>query len=251
VRRDAPRKEAGELYKKGDVIGGKYEVHGTLGKGGFGVVYLAYDRELEEVSALKTVRGELLADAAAREAFKKEALLWVNLEEHPFILAARWVMEASGRLFVAMDYVAPDAYGRVNLADHLALAGGPLDAGQTLKWAVQFCLGMEHAQARGIKCHRDIKPANMLITQEGTLKISDFGLATAAEVAWHGTGGRGRSLVTHGLEGGFGLSLMQNGGNGRCGTPGYMAPEVYRGEGADMPSDLYSFGLVLWQMASL
>jgi tetratricopeptide (TPR) repeat protein len=245
-----PQHKGNELYKRGDVIGGKYEIHGTLGEGGFGVVYLVYDRQLKEVNALKTVRGELLADAAAREAFKKEALLWVNLEEHPFILAARWVMEVSGRLFVAMDYVAPDAYGRMNLADHLARADGPLDAGQTLKWALQFCLGMEHAQARGIKCHRDIKPANMLITQDGTLKISDFGLATAAEVAWRGTGGRVRSLVTRGPEGSFGLSLMQNGGQARCGTPGYMAPEVYRGEGADIRSDLYSFGLVLWQMAT-
>jgi tetratricopeptide (TPR) repeat protein len=176
--------------------------------------------------------------------------LWVNLEEHPFILAARWVEEVSGRLFVEMDYVAPDAHGRVSLADHLARAGGPLDAGQTLTWAAQFCLGMEHAQARGIKCHRDIKPANILITQDGTLKIGDFGLAAAAEVAWRGTGGRGGSLVTRGPEGSFGLSLMQTGGKARCGTPGYMAPEVYRGEGAHIRSDIYSFGLVLWQMAT-
>jgi tetratricopeptide (TPR) repeat protein len=250
VRQEAPRQEAAELYKKGDVIGGKYETKGTLGKGGFGVVYLAYSRETKAVCALKTFKDELLADASAREAFKKEALLWINLEEHPFILAARWVEEVSGRLFVAMDYVAPDALGRVSLADHLARAAGPLDAGQALKWAVQFCLGMEHAQARGIKCHRDIKPANILITQDGTLKISDFGLAAAAEVAWRGTGGRGGSLVTRGAEGSFGLSLMQTGGKARCGTPGYMAPEVYLGEGADIRSDLYSFGLVLWQMAT-
>jgi tetratricopeptide (TPR) repeat protein len=250
VRPDAPRQEVKELYKKGDVIGGTYEIHGTLGKGGFGVVYLAYDREIRGVCALKTFRDDLLADTAAREAFKKEALLWVNLEQHPFILAAKWVTKVSGRLFVMMDYVAPDARGRVSLADHLARAGGPLDAGQTLKWAVQFCLGMEHANARGIKCHRDIKPANILITQDGTLKITDFGLAAAAEVAWRGTGGQGGSLLTRGSEGSFGLSLMHTVGKARCGTPGYMAPEVYRGEAADIRSDIYSFGLVLWQMAT-
>ena len=250
VRREAPRQDAAEPYKKGDLIGGSYTVHGTLGKGGFGVVYLVHTRETREVWALKTFRDELLSDAAAREAFKKEALLWVNLEAHPFILAARWVQELSGRLFVVMDYVAPDVHGRVSLADYLARAGGPLDAGRTLKWAVQFCLGMEHAQACGIKCHRDIKPANILIAQNGTLKISDFGLAAAAEVAWRGTGGRGGSLVTRDPEGSFGLSLMQTGGKARCGTPGYMAPEVYRGEGADIRSDIYSFGLLLWQMAA-
>jgi tetratricopeptide (TPR) repeat protein/tRNA A-37 threonylcarbamoyl transferase component Bud32 len=253
MRREAPQQEAetSELYKKGDVIGGWYEIHGTLGKGGFGVVYLVYDRDFKKVRAVKTFRDELMVDAAAREAFKKEALLWVNLEEHPFILAASWIIEESGgRLFVSMEYVAPDDKGRVSLTDHLARAGGPLDAVQTLKWAIQFCLGMEHAQTHGIKCHRDIKPANILISQDGTLKISDFGLAAAAEVAWRGTGGRGGSLVTRGPEGSFGLSLMQTGGKARCGTPGYMAPEVYRGEGVDVRTDIYSFGLVLWQMAT-
>jgi serine/threonine protein kinase len=81
-----PQRRGNELYKKGDVIGGKYEIHGTLGKGGFGVVYLAYHRQAKEVCALKTFRDELLADAAARGAFKKETLLWVNLEEHPVTL---------------------------------------------------------------------------------------------------------------------------------------------------------------------
>ena len=118
--------EPTEFYKKGDVIGGKYEVHGTLGKGGFGVVYLVYDRDLREVCALKTFRDELLADAAAREAFKKEALLWVNLEEHPFILAARWVTEIFGRLFVRMDYVPPDDTGAGKPGRPSGAGGRPL-----------------------------------------------------------------------------------------------------------------------------
>ena len=246
----APRPKAPDLYKKGDVIGGRYEIHGILGKGGFGVVYLAYVRDTKAVCALKTFRDELLADAGAREAFKKEALLWVNLDRHPFILPALFVSQISGRLFVQMDYMAPDEFRRVSLTDHLVQAGGSFAAGQTLKWAVQFCLGMEHARAHGISSHRDIKPANILISQDGTLKISDFGLAAAAEVAWRGTGGPGGLLVAGCAEGGFGFSLMQTGGKARCGTPGYMAPEVYRGEGADIRSDIYSFGLVLWQMAT-
>jgi tetratricopeptide (TPR) repeat protein len=248
--RKGPRQTEIQLYKKGDVIGRQYEVYRTLGKGGFGIVYLAYDRDCKEVCALKTFRDELLADARAREAFKKEALLWVNLDQHPFIVAARFVTEISGRLFVKMDHVAPDPHGRASLADHLARAGAqPLDTDQTVKWAIQFCLGMEHAQARGIKCHRDIKPANILITQDGTLKISDFGLAAAAEVAWQMTGADDGPPVAMGVEGSFGLSLMRTEGKARCGTPGYMAPEVYRAEGAGPRSDIYSFGLVLWQMA--
>jgi serine/threonine protein kinase len=85
---DAPRKNNRELCKSGDVIGGKYTIQNTLGKGGFAVVYLAC-RDGDKLCALKTFRDELLADASAGEAFKKEAMLWVNLEEHPFILAAR------------------------------------------------------------------------------------------------------------------------------------------------------------------
>lgn len=234
-------------WKPGDVIGWKYEMCGTLGKGGFGVVYLVRNRQTGEVCALKTFRGEFLADGNARKAFKKEALLWVNLDEHPFILTARWVQEFSDRLFVQMDYVAPDEQGRVSLANHLAKAGGPLDSDQILEWAIQFCLGMEHANAHGIKCHRDIKPANILIAQDGTLKITDFGLAAAVEVAGRDTAGQVGSIVTGSVGNGLGLSLLKVDGKVLCGTPGYMPPEIYRGEPADVRSDIYSFGLVLWQ----
>jgi tetratricopeptide (TPR) repeat protein len=235
-------------YKRGDVIGGEYEVHRLLGRGGFGEVYLVYSRQAEGVHALKTFRQEYLANAKVKEDFKREALLWVNLEEHPFILAARLVEEFSGRLFVVMDYIAPDDdRGRVSLADHLARSRGPLDTNQALLWATQFCHGMEHANQRSIKCHRDIKPANILIRQDGTLLISDFGLAAAAEAAWRGGGG---SWEGGGEGGGFGLGLFESAGKRVVGTPGYIAPEVFAGEGADVRSDIYSFGLVLWQMAA-
>lgn len=139
-----------ETYKKGDVIGDMYEVLGTLGKGGFGVVYLVHLRETGQSFALKTFHDEWMVDSAARQAFKKEALVWVNLETHPCILAARWVEEVSGRLFVQMEYIAADVQGRVTLADHLARAKKALDTNQTLVWAIQFCLGMEHAVAHGV-----------------------------------------------------------------------------------------------------
>ena len=238
-------KPTSEQYRKGDVIGGKYEVHGTLGMGGFGVVLLATERATNRLRALKTFRDELLADASTREAFKREALLWVSLGEHPFILAARWAEVFSGRLFVAMDYVAPDAEGRVNLADHLRSAK-PIRAERAVEWAIQFCLGMEHANAHGVRCHRDIKPANILIAQDGNLKVADFGLAAVQ----HRLTDRERLFVTRGQDGEFGFSMMQTEGKMMCGTPGYMPPEVYRGETTDVRSDIYTFGLVLWQMAT-
>jgi serine/threonine protein kinase len=235
-------------WKVGDLIGRKLEVRGVLGKGGFGVVYLVLDNETGELSALKTFRHELLSDGSAKDAFKREALLWVNLDAHPFIVRARFVDFWSGRLFVKMDYVAPDNEGRVSLAHHLALH--PLDTNQTLEWAVQFCLGMEHAVNHGIKCHRDIKPANILITREGSLKITDFGLAAAAEMAWRASAAQGHGVGGGSVEERFSFSVLRVGGGVRCGTPGYMPPEVYRGETADIRSDVYSFGLVLWQMAT-
>ncbi len=259
-----------EPYKEGDVIGGAFDVLRKLGEGGFGVVYLVRLRQTGGLFALKTYRDELLADPASRESFKKEALLWSNLQIHPCIVAARWIQEISGRLFVMMDYVPADSAGRVSLGDHLA--ADPLDPNIALKWGIQFCQGMEHAIAQGIRCHRDIKPANILIAQDGTLKIADFGLASLADVRPEMTdreriwteacekagmplvflrsAEQGRAFVTQKQDGAFGFSIMETDGKMMCGTPGYMAPEVYRCEGADTRADIYSFGLVLWQMAT-
>ena len=238
----------GDLYQIGDVIDGSYKVLGIVGKGGFGVVYLALHQASRTEWALKTFRTEFLADSGARAAFQREALLWVHLEEHPFILAARHVEEISGRLFVLMDYIEPDAKGRVSLADHLR-CGKPLSAERQVEWAIQFCLGMEHVKANGVWCHRDIKPSNVLIA-EGNVKITDFGLAAAAEEAFRTRATRGGCLDTGTPTGGLGFSVMLTNGRLRCGTPGYMPPEVFRGETADIRSDIYSFGLVLWQMAT-
>ena len=246
-------------YKQGDVIGGKYEVHALLGQGGFGEVYSVYSRDLQAVYALKTFRQEFLADAGARDTFKREALLWVDLEEHPCILCARFVEEFSRRLFVAMDYIAPDERGRVTLADHLRQASGPIDTDQSLVWAIQFCHGMEHANGHGIKCHRDIKPANTLIRQDGTLLISDFGLAAAVEAGWKQQAALLPSENASMAMGAWAssatlqpasLGLLPSAGSEICGTPGYIPPELLDGAGADARSDIYSFGLVLWQMAA-
>ena len=240
-----PPPDAFQPYQTGDVIAGKYEVRRVLGKGGFGIVYHIRFRETGEDFALKTFKDELTADPATLEAFKKEALVWVNLERHPFILPAIWVeeirqgriatqtssgklvldaqasQEPRGRLLVIMDYVEADAQGRATLGDYLA--AGPLDENQVLKWGIQFCLGMEHARAHGIECHQDIKPANIMVTRDRTLKVSDFGLAITSE---------SESRAPSGF------------------TLGYLAPELCRGDGATVRSDIYSFGIVLWQMAA-
>jgi tetratricopeptide (TPR) repeat protein len=220
-----------------------------LGKGGGGVVYLVLHLSGQQFYALKTFRDEFMASAAAREAFKRELSVWVSLGKHPNILELYKVFEYCGRLFVEMECVV-GRDGRISLRDHLKQSNGPLDPNQSLEWAIQFCFGMEHARALGVICHQDIKPGNILITSKGTIKIADFGLAAGAALGRRAQGAGGGSFVSGGKEGEFGLSLVQVGGRQVCGTPGYIAPEVYRGESGDERSDVYSFGLVLAQMAN-
>src|ERR1043166_2163528 len=234
-------------FRSGDTIGLAFHVFCGLGKGGFGVVLKVYDNETKEVCALKTFREELLADPEARATFQREASNWINLGQHPFILTARSVREISGRLFVKMDYIPPDEHGRVTLLDHLLVKSQPIGAERALEWAIQFCLAMEHARKHGVQCHRDIKPQNILIASGTTLKLSDFGLALVAQ----SNGSFSPQPSSSPGPNGASLTVVNLEGRKLCGTPGYMAPEIFRGEGADIRSDIYSFGLVLWQMAAM
>ena len=168
---DPPR----EKFKKGDFIGQKYEVFDVLGEGGFGIVYLVYSHETKSAYALKTFRDEYIEDIKTRERFRKEAQVWIDLERHPYLVRASFVDEISGRLYIAMEHIASDEPG-MNTLDGF-LRRRPPDLAQSLRWAIQFCHGMEYAYSKGVKAHRDIKPANIMIDQNKTVKIADFGLA--------------------------------------------------------------------------
>ncbi|MBI4865165.1 MAG: tetratricopeptide repeat protein [Candidatus Riflebacteria bacterium] len=239
------RARIGSFLEPGDVVS-RWRIERQLGRGGFGVVYLAHSLDFARKVALKTLLDEFQVDARHREAFKREALTWVNLDWHPFVLPATWVTQYRGRLFVETEYISPDESGRVTLLDWLTAGLGPLDPERTLVWGVQFCLGLEHAKIHGIRSHRDIKPGNILIGREGTVKVADFGLAAGIEKAREG---EPPVLLVSG-EGRLGCSVFLTKGRAVCGTPGYIAPEVLDGAEADERSDLYSFGVVLWQMAS-
>ena len=239
---------AQEIYLPGDIIGAQFEIVAKLGEGGMGVVYLVYHREHDCFYALKTFRNKFLTNARRRAAFKKEALVWVNLEKHPFILSAEWVAELENRLFVVMQAIPPDDQDCVDLQDHIIYNKGPLDVEQIMRWSIQFCYAMEHANAHGLKAHLDIKPRNLIITPDRMLKIADFGLAAAAREAFLGEDG---PLVAGSTAQAYGMTVLQTQNNHRiCGTPGYIAPEVYEGKAGDICSDIYAFGIVLWQMVT-
>ncbi len=140
-----------------------------------------------------------------------------------------------------MEYIAPDEQGLSTLQDHLIRR--PPDLAQTLRWSIQFCHGMEYAYSKGLRCHRDIKPTNIMIGQNKTLKICDFGLAGIIDQSTLISGVK----VTQ-YHGKIGLSGQTLGGIG-FGTPTHMSPEQFTNAAAcDERSDIYSFGVVLYQM---
>ena len=241
------------FYKKGDFIDQDHEVCDVLGIGGFGVVYLVYAHGLYErqaqpararpmLLALKTLRDEYLENEHTRERFRREANVWVDLERHPYLVRAHYIREIAGRLYIAMEYVAPDSEGLNSLRGHLERR--PPDLAQSLRWAIQFCYGMEYAYAMGVRCHRDIKPDNILINRDHILKITDFGIAgiLGASAEEPGVG----LIAKNGRIGLPSLTMEKGGG---FGTPTHMPPEQFTDPAAcDERSDIYSFGVVLYQM---
>lgn len=235
-------------HKVGDCIGGKYEIFRILGgpgRSGMGIVYVVYANRERSVYALKTFQDKFVKSDAQREAFLQEALNWTRLERHPYIVKAHSVSEFSGRLYIALEYIAPGLRDRNCLTHYLGPASLPLD--QILRWSIAFCYAMEHASRKGIVCHRDIKPDNIMISPDGTLKVTDFGMAAALEKGHPSLPQTQPELESAGHAS---LTLAQVGKGVVCGTPGYMAPEVLKGDGATIQSDIFSFGVVLFQMAT-
>jgi serine/threonine protein kinase len=240
----ANSKQSGEVYyQKGSFIGQKYEVYGEVGHGGFGIVYKVYSHETKSVFALKTFKDEYLEDAETRKLFRREANVWVELERHSYVVRAYFVEKVAGRLYIGMEYIAKDEQGRNTLQDYLTHQ--PPDLAQSLRWAVQFCYGIEYAYSKGVRCHRDIKPSNIMISTDKTVKITDFGLAgvLGASKAMSGV----RLSIQQGRVGLSG-SIMEGRG---CGTPTHMPPEQFTDAAScDQRSDIYAFGVVLYQMAA-
>lgn len=216
----APEAQGG-LLQAGESFANRYEVKGELGRGGFGIVYAAFDRgPLQRTVALKVIRfapGEPTQPTVqARQRFLEEARVAGNLS-HNNIATVYDVGEFSGSVYMTQE-LAPGRDLRKILAE-----AGPLPLRRIIAISRQVCEGLAHAHARNI-VHRDIKPGNIVVGAEDRVKITDFGLAQPPQANDDAL----RQAI--------------------AGTPGYMAPEQLRGDRVDGRADIFAVGCVLYQM---
>jgi len=200
---------------RGVVIGGRYQIIEELGRGGMGVVYKAVDNKLKRTVALKFLPFEWTYDPQAKERFAREAQAAAALD-HPNICTVHEIDEAEDRMFISMAFLEGESL-------KAKIERGPLKIDEALGFGMQVAEGLREAHKKGV-IHRDIKSANIMVTERGQAKIMDFGLARM----------RGGTLLTK-----EGMAM---------GTIAYMSPEQARGEAVDHRSDIWSLGVVLYEM---
>src|SRR6266516_1268129 len=215
----AVRAVDGGQLKPGATFAGRYEVKEILGAGGMGVVYRAFDRELQEPVAIKTLRPEAMAGGSiALDRFKQEIRLARRIA-HRNVVRTYDLGEEKGMYYLTMEYVEGTSLKQ------LITSRGKLPATVALTVGKQLCRALEVAHAEGV-IHRDIKPQNIVVEPSGFLKVMDFGIARLANPP------QGKGLTEAGIS---------------IGTPDYMSPEQLSGAELDPRSDLYAAGVVLFE----
>ncbi|MBZ5624077.1 MAG: protein kinase [Acidobacteriia bacterium] len=204
---------------------GPYEILALLGAGGMGEVYQARDTRLNRIVALKALPAEKVADAGRKRRFLVEARAAARLN-HPNIVTIHDIAEENGICFIAMEYVPGTTLEQMNTGSGLPLK-------DAMKYASDIADALVAAHSAGI-IHRDLKPANIIITKDGRAKLLDFGLAQFIEAATPAT----QTATLRTLPGAI------------VGTAAYMSPEQAQGRTLDVRSDIFAFGLVLYEMLS-
>src|SRR5215471_430146 len=210
-----------------------YRILSTLGKGGMGIVYKAEDIRLGRMVAMKLAPELLARDRTALERFLREARA-VSALSHPNIRTLYDIGELDGTPFLVMECLEGQTM-------HERIAERPLGIEEIIDLAIQTADGLDAAHARGI-VHRDIKPANIFLTTRGQIKVMDFGLAKV-------TGGKSAPDTDSRMATAILENTITNPG-ATLGTIAYMSPEQASSEDLDARTDLFSFGVVLYEMAT-
>lgn len=203
---------------KGYLLGNRYRLLDQIGEGGMANVYLAMDTILNRQVAIKVLRGDLSHDETFVKRFQREALSATTLE-HPNLVQIFDVGEEQGYHYIVMEYI------EGKTLKQLIKQYGPLSIGEVIDVMEQLVSAVEHAHSRGV-IHRDIKPQNIIVRSDGTVKLTDFGIAIAQNAA----------------------QLTQT--NNIMGSVHYLAPELAKGQMATAQSDIYSLGVVMFELLS-
>src|SRR5262245_59005858 len=196
------------MFFRGQTIG-KYRIVSPLGSGGFGTVYLAEDTWIDKKVAIKIPHKQNLDFSE----LVREPRLLATLS-HPNVVTVLTAERQNNTFFIVMEYVPGDTLEQIIERE------GALDLPRVLDYTCQICNAMDHAHRQGV-IHRDLRPGNVLITEQGMVKVADFGTSRFLEIAAHGT-----TVI---------------------GSPPYMAPEQFQGK-AVFASDIYSLGVSMYQM---
>ena len=204
------------IFAPGTSVGERYEVREVLGVGGSGVVYAAYDRELRRAVALKVLRSDRTSDSALKR-FRREVAVARDAQS-PHLVRVFDIAQNSDSIYLTMELIDGESLRN-------RLQRGPLSLEETIELATQILTALDALHRLGV-VHRDVKPGNILIHRDGVVKLADFGLAL------HVDGSESRVTETEGV----------------VGTFEYLSPEQALGQDIDARSDLYAFGIVLFEM---